>query len=166
MVELVPTPETQRQNLTQPAAKAPIPSIVGYFDNQQVLFVHTEASDPDIGAHLTRKSGSPVVVVPALADVPEGALADVYVFANGVSPEEEPQGPMGYQADVFDTAPGDPGYSPLRAVKQVQWSDDTQPRMLRSASEVTTAADAGELAIQRPGVVLNMPFVTWPDGTR
>lgn len=165
-MQRVPEPDTERRNLTQPATKPPIPAIVGYFDGQEILFVHTEASDPDVGAHLTRKSGSPVVVVPALADVPEGALADVYVFANGVSPEEEPQGPMGYQADVFVTAPGDPAYSPLHAVSQVRWHDGAQPRLLRSAAEVATAAEAGEVTIQRPGVVLNMPLVTWPDGTR
>lgn len=73
---------------------------------------------------------------------------------------------MGYQADVFDTAPGDEGYSPLRAVAQVRWNDTATPRMLRAASEVTAAAEAGELTIQRPGIVLTMPLVTWPGGTR
>jgi Ser/Thr protein kinase RdoA (MazF antagonist) len=115
--------------------------------------VHTEASDPEIGEHLTRQIGSPVVVVPALADVPDGALADVYVF------DDAPLGPMGFQVDVFDSVPGNPGYSPLRAVKQVRWSGDAQARLLRSAAEVSAAAEAGEIAIEQPGVVINMPFV-------
>jgi hypothetical protein len=37
IVQRVPTPETQRQNLTQPAEKEPIPSIVGYFDGLSSL---------------------------------------------------------------------------------------------------------------------------------
>lgn len=118
---------------------------MGYFDGQHISFVHTEASDPQIATHLIRQSGSPVVVVPALADVPESALALVYVFGNGVAPDEEPRGPMGYQSYVFDTTPGDPDHSPLRAVHQVRWSDDAQPRLLRSAAEVTAAAEAGEV---------------------
>jgi hypothetical protein len=109
-------------------------------------------------------SGSPVVVVPALAEIPDGALSDVYVFTNGVSPDDAPQGPMGYQVDVFTNAPGDPGYSPLRVVNQVRWNDDAQPRLLRSSAEVSKAAEAGEITIERPGVVINMPFVEWPGG--
>lgn len=61
---------------------------------------------------------SPVVVVPTLADAPESARATVYVFANGVQPDG-PRGPMGFQLDVFDSAPGDAGYSPLRGLAVV-----------------------------------------------
>lgn len=73
---------------------------------------------------------------------------------------------MGYQADVFTNAPGDPGYSPLHAVTQVRWSDNAQPRLLRSTAEVTAAAEAGEITLDRPGVVINMPIVEWPGGRR
>lgn len=45
-MQRVPQPAEQRQNLTQPAALAPSPSVVGYFDGQEVFFVHTETSDP------------------------------------------------------------------------------------------------------------------------
>lgn len=107
-----------------------------------------------------------MVVVPALAEVADGALAEVYVFANGVSPDEAARGPMGFQSDVFDSAPGDAAYSPLRAINQVRWNEQAQPRLLTSATEVTAAAEAGELTIERPGVVVNMPFVHWPGGTR
>lgn len=165
-MQRVPQPGSERENSTQPAESTPIPSIVGYYEGQRIQFVHTETSDPAIGAHLTRKSGSPVVVVSALAEAPETVLSDVYVFANGVVPDDEPQGPMGYQADVFDTAPGDEGYSPLRAVLQVHWNDDATPRLLRSATEIAAAAEAGELTTQRPGIVLTMPLVTWPSGSR
>ena len=39
-----------------------------------------------------------VSMVPALAEVPDSALANVYVFENGI----EGKGPLGFQPDVFD----------------------------------------------------------------
>jgi hypothetical protein len=54
VMQRVPQPDAERANLTQPAEKAPVPSIVGYFDGQEMLFVHTEASNGEVGAHLTR----------------------------------------------------------------------------------------------------------------
>lgn len=42
----VPESEAQRQNMTQPAETAPMPSIVGYFEGEDVLFTHAEISDP------------------------------------------------------------------------------------------------------------------------
>jgi len=109
--------------------------------------------------------GSPVLVVPSLADVPESALATVYVFTNGVQPDGA-RGPFGFQPDVFDSAPGDEGYSPLRALYLVTWRKESATEVLRSAEEVQAAIDAGRLTVERPGVVVNMPFLSWPGGHR
>ena len=78
---------------------------------------------------LTAMMDSPVIVVPALADVPESSLDNVFVFTNGVRPDGA-RGPMGFQPDVFDTALGQPGYTPVRRVNLVRWSDDADARLL------------------------------------
>ena len=140
-----------------------IPSVAGYADGERILFIHTEASDPAVADTLTAMMRSPVLVVPELADVPETALADVYVFANGIQPRGE-RGPFGYQSDVFDAPPGTPGYSPLRAVNLVRWRDPSRARLLKSAAEVRDGEARGELTIERAGAVVNMPFLTWPAG--
>ncbi|WP_370325824.1 hypothetical protein [Euzebya sp.] len=78
------------------AADAPrLPPVFGYHDGEQVLFVHPEASDPDIAQTLEGMMGSPVPVVLSLADVPESARSPLYVFTNGVTPEDTPAGPAG-----------------------------------------------------------------------
>lgn len=141
------------------------PSVHGFYDGDDILFIHTEASDPQIAGMLTGMMGSPVQVVPELAEVPESALANVYVFTNGVQPDND-GGPFGFQADVFDSAPGDESYSPLRAVNLVTWVDGANPRVLRSAAEVKGALAAGEVQLETPGVVVNMPFLKWPGGQR
>ena len=97
--------------------------------------------------------------------MPAAALGDVFVFANGVHPDGE-RGPFGFQPDVFDTVPGDAGYSPLRTVNVVTWDSATDARALHSVDEIDAARAAGELTIEQPGVVVNMPIVDWPGGAR
>lgn len=148
------------------ASDAPrIPSVTGYVDGQAIFFLHTETSDPKIAKVLTDMMGSPVLVVPALAEAPAALLATVYVFTNGVKPDG-PRGPLEFQPDVFDSPPATTGYSPLRKIVLVTWKDDTSPRVLKSATEVEAAINDGAVTTDEPGVVVNMPFVTWPGGRR
>lgn len=140
-----------------------VPSVVGYAEGEEVLFMHTEASDSAVADTLTKMMRSPVLVVPALSQTPEAALANVYVFSNGIQPRGA-RGPFAYQADIFDSPPGTPGYSPLRLVNLVAWTDPSQARLLRSAEQVLAAQSAGEVTVERPGAVVNMPLLTWPGG--
>ena len=141
---------------------AVLPAGMAYADGKEIYFVHTETSDPDIAKLLTDMMSSPVLLVPGLADVPESALAEVYVFENG----QEGTGPLGFQPDVFDNPPGKEGYSPLRRLNVVTWADPAQARLLKSTAEIISAQDASELTISQPGVVVNMPFVVWDGGKR
>jgi len=145
-----------------PSGSPAVPAVKGYYKGQEIWFIHTEASDPKVADLLTRMMRSPVIVVPDLAAVPESALANVFVFTNGVKGD----GPMGFQPDVFDMAPGDAGYSPLRALNLVTWKEGVAAREVRSAEEVKAAAAKGEVTIVRPGVVINMPMLAWPGGHR
>jgi len=144
------------------ALKPAVPNITGYLEGQEILFQHTEASDPKVAELLTEMVSSPVLVVPALAQAPPNLLASVFVFKNGV----RGGGPFKYQPDVFDNPPGTEGYRPLRALALVAWKNEQAARVLKSAREVKAAEQAGEVAIERPGVVVNMPLVTWPGGGR
>jgi hypothetical protein len=141
---------------------AVLPAGKAFADGKEIYFVHTEASDADIAELLTNMMDSPVLYTPGLADTPESALAEVYVFENGL----EGKGPLGYQADVFDNPPGEDGYSPLRRLNVVTWVDPTQARLLTSGTEIIAAEEVGVVSIQRPGVVINMPFVVWEGGKR
>lgn len=146
-----------------PEAGENLPPVGGFYDGQPVTFVHPEASDPEVAEVLTEMmGGSPVLVVPPLAQAPDSALADVYAFENGVRGD----GPFGFQPDVFDSAPGDDGYSPLRLLHLVSWKPDADPRVLRSARDITRREQAGELTIEQTDTVVNMPFVRWPGGSR
>ena len=142
-----------------------IPPVAGYAAGEPIFFIHTEVSDPELGQIMTDMMGSPVPVVPALANAPEDMLATVYAFANGLQPDG-PRGPLGYQPDVFDHPPGTDGYTPLRRIMILTWGNGATPRLLKSATDVTTALQADELSAEEPGIVANMPFITWPGGQR
>ncbi|HET8678485.1 MAG TPA: hypothetical protein VFM39_00075 [bacterium] len=126
------------------------------------MFIHTEASDAAVAGVLTRMMGPKVIHVPALARIPAVLLADVYVFTNGVKGD----GPMGFQPDVFDSVPGDVRYTPLRALHFATWGSGIAARTLRSAEEVKAAVATGQLTLKRPGIVVNMPIISWPGGRR
>ncbi len=142
-------------------AKAELPAGKAYAEGQEIFFVHTEASDP-AAENLSKMMDSLVIYVPSLTQVPADALANVYVFTNGV----EGSGPFGFQPDVFDSFPGMDGYSPLRRLNAVSWVDPAKARVLMAAADVLAAQVAGELTIEQPGIVINMPFVVWAGGQR
>lgn len=141
---------------------AVLPAGKAFAEGKEIYFVHTEASDPDIAALLSDMMSSPVLYVPSLAQIPAEILANVYVFDNGI----EGMGPLGFQEDVFDNPPGSDGYTPLRRLSVVTWSDPAKARMLASVADIQAAEAAGEVTIAQPGVVINMPFVVWDGGKR
>jgi hypothetical protein len=143
-------------------AKAELPAGKAWAEGKEIYFVHTEASDAGVAEKLTGMMKSPVMFVPSLANVPDESLANVYVFTNGI----EGSGPFGFQADVFDNPPDTDGYTPLRRLNVIAWADGAAARELKSAAEVLDAEKAGELTIEQPGVVINMPFVVWDGGKR
>jgi len=139
-----------------------IPPVRGYMEGKEIRFIHTEASDAKVAELLTNMMGSPVLVVPSLAQAPKATLSNVYVFTNGIRGE----GPFRFQPDVFDNPPGTAGYSPLRALNLVTWNKEKSVRELKAAADLKAAVDRGEVTIERPGVVVNMPMLTWPGGRR
>ena len=80
---------------------AQVPAGKAYAEGKEIFFTHTEASDPDIAEKLTNMMKSPVIYVASLAQVPTEALANVYVFENGITGK----GPLGFQSDVFNNPP-------------------------------------------------------------
>ncbi len=144
------------------AASVTVPPVMGFYSGQEILFIHTEASDQSVASMLTMMMGSPVIFVPSLKDVPLSSLGEVYVFTNGVAGN----GPFGFQPDVFSSVPTDRDYTPLRTVKLVSWNDPSAARELHSVEEVKDAEAKGEMTVSNPGVVVNMPIVKWQGGRR
>lgn len=158
--------EKPKIDMMMPSGAPTIPPVMGFSKGQKILFIHTETSDPKIAKILMdMMGGSPVLVVPSLAQAPEAMLAPVYVFTNGYG-GSGPMGPLGGQPDIFDNAPGDPKYSPLRSVILVTWAEEKSARTLKSVADLQGAIDSGAVSTKKAGVVVNMPFLKWPGGKR
>jgi hypothetical protein len=141
---------------------AEIPAGKAFVDGEEIFFSHTEVSDASVGELLTKMMKSPVLVVPALAEIPDASLAKVYVFKNGVAGS----GPLKFQADVFPNQPGDADYSPLRKIVFVTWADESTASLLKSEEEINALSETGGLTLEESDIVVNMPFMTWKDGQR
>ena len=76
-------------SMTAPKDAPVIPPVTGYSEGKTILFIHTETSDEKLAKILTdMMGGSPVLVVPSLAKIPQDLLAHVYVFTNGLNCKE------------------------------------------------------------------------------
>ncbi|MGB0025801.1 MAG: hypothetical protein WBP64_03075, partial [Nitrososphaeraceae archaeon] len=154
-------PQTLVQNLTKANVPVTLPLTRGYVNGFEVFYISTEASDKGLADHLTNFTHSRVSYTPALRNVPPQSLGNIYVFANGI----KGPGPLGFQANVADSQPGDPGYSPLWRINNVEWKQGVSPREIKSEADILSAHKNGELTVTPSNTVVNCPFVQWHGGS-
>lgn len=99
-------------------------------------------------------------VAPVLAQTPEEARGQVYVFRNGVEGDR----PLGFQPAVVNAKPGDEGYSPLMQLNYVDWSSGSDPAELKSVEKIMEAEAGGQLTITETDAIVNHPAVMWDGG--
>jgi hypothetical protein len=134
------------------------PVIGGYAHGKEVNYLLQEISKPDVAELMSEKTGLEIPVVASLANVPRKALGDLYLFMNGVSGPN----PFGFQKNVIDSVPGEPGYSPLWLHTFVKWAEGKTPRELTSEEAIIKAAKDGEVTLEKTDLVINCPVL--PDG--
>src|SRR5919202_5727663 len=61
-----------------------IPLRKGYKDGSEVFFITTDASDEKIATQITNETGFKVNFAPLLAKAPDDAVANFFVFKNGI----------------------------------------------------------------------------------
>lgn len=138
-----------------------IPLMKGYEDGNDIFFIGTDVSDKDLAAQLTNMTGFKVNHAPLLAQTPQDARGQVYVFENGV----EGNGPLGFQLPVTNAKPEDEGYSPLQQINLVRWTDELAATELKSVEEVMEHEGMGHLAINQTGMIANHPAIKWNGGS-
>ena len=74
-------------------------------------------------------------------------------------------GPLGFQPNVADSQPGEPPYSPLWRINNVEWKQGVSPTELKSEADILSAQKIGELAVTPSDTVVNCPFVQWHGGS-
>jgi hypothetical protein len=131
------------------------PVVTGWVDGEPVDYLLQEISDPEVAELMRDLTGFDVQVVEELADVPRSALANLYLFMNGVKGPN----PFGFQMNVLDSTLGDPGYSPLWLHTFVSWNEGVEPRELTSEKEILDAEKAGQVTLEGSDLVVNCPVL-------
>lgn len=150
----------QQQIMLNPEVPITIPMIDGYYNDKKVFFIHTEVSDRGMAEMMTKMINFPTLHVSKLTS--EEDTAKVYVFTNGIPGSGRyGGGPFMFQIDIFDSVPGEEGYSQFRVPYLVTWNDDAKPRILTSEKDLLQAEANGELTIQKTDNVVNAPIIVW-----
>lgn len=140
---------------------ATIPLHQGWYEGEPVYFVITDASDPTHAEIVTNQQGWKVELAPLLANTPQEALSNVYLFTNGVAGK----GIHGFQEEVFANTPAQmETYSALTSHIHVTWNDGQQAQVLNSEDAILNAEEDGLITLTKLPVVINMPQIVWPEG--
>jgi hypothetical protein len=138
-----------------------IPLTRGYIDGNIAYFIATDASDKHAVDSISNNTGFPVNYAPFLANTPQSARGQGYVFLNGIKGEE----PNGFQLPVANAVPGDKDYSPLWQSNFVKWNDNATARELKSVEEIMAAQNNGELTVTNTDIIVNSPAIKWQGGS-
>jgi hypothetical protein len=147
--------------LSKPNVPAIIPMHKGIFNSSSVFFIITDSSDQDLAKVITEKQDWKVELAPPIADTPETALQQIFVFTNGISGG----GIYGYQDEVFSSTPTQESeYSPLSSVVEVEWKKGQNKKIFESAEEILKAKEGGRIDFKETDIVINTPQIIWPEG--
>ena len=146
-----------------------LPLQVGFFDGATALYI-----TPEVGVD----PNAPAAIIAAAKQVAEGfnsnfipqnfgvlpgstAVDDIFVFTNFA------------QGNVLASAPHpagpantDTNYSPLWQISLVSWNSGRQARALTSQTDITNAAAAGDVTIQKTPIIVECSVIFTPSGGR
>jgi hypothetical protein len=144
-----------------------LPLQEGFFDGATALYITPEVGvDPNapaaiIAAAKQVATGFNSNFIPQNFGVLPGSTAvdDIFVFTNFA------------QGNVLASAPHpagptntDTNYSPLWQVSLVSWNAGRQPRVLKSQTDITNAAAAGDVTIQKTPIIVECSVIFTPGG--
>jgi len=139
-------------------------------NNMKVTFVAHRGWGPDgrtIYYIVTDATPSGPAAMMGVTDAPKNAPAlvspaavDLFQFMNGI----KGSGPMGFQAGIGGSAPGDENYSPLWRISMIGWKDPTKATVLENIADINALKSSGKINVElaRPmdsDHVVNCPFI-------
>ena len=121
-------------------------------DGKTIYYIVTDAT-PEMPANMMGVSHAPINEQLVGAPVAPG----LFQFTNGINGS----GPMGFQAGIGESAPGDQNYSPMWFISFIEWNDPSQARVIKTVNDVAAMQQAGMITVT-PAMggmhVVNCPF--------
>ena len=154
-------PEDPKLKLSRANVPAKIPLHSGFYNSEELLYIITDTNGEKHAELISEKQNWKVELAPVLSNAPKEALANVYIFTNGVVG----LGIHGYQNEVFSNTPEQKEeYSALRIVNNVEWKRGQNAEILDSEEKILEAKEDGRIKIEETEAILNMPQIKWPTG--
>ncbi len=121
-------------------------------DGSQIAYIVTDASlaDPAKDMGVVHVEITKNILITA-------AASDLWQFTNGVPGS----GPMGFQAGIGVSKPGDAKYSPFWSIQAITWNDPSRAVLLESKADIDLASKRGLIKVEAMmgGMIVNCPFV-------
>jgi hypothetical protein len=122
-------------------------------DGKTIYYIVTDAT-PEMPANMMGLSHASINEQLVGTPVAPG----LFQFTNGINGS----GPMGFQAGIGESAPGDQNYSPMWFISFIEWNDPSQARVLENVNDVAAMQQAGLITVT-PAMggmhVVNCPFI-------
>lgn len=124
-------------------------------DGKTVYYIVTDAT-PSAPAEMMG-----VIDAPTSANlIAKAAAVDLFQFSNGI----KGSGPLGFQAGIAASAPGDETYSPMWRIFMIEWNDPANARVLENKADIDSfkSEDLIKVNLARPmnlDHIVNCPFI-------
>lgn len=158
--------EVQREEphfeLSRSHVPVTIPLHKGIYNEKELYYIITDASDKEYAEIITQKQNWQVQLSLPLSNVTKDVLGKIYIFKNGLHGD----GIYGYQDEVFSSTPQQiEEYNTLRYVTDISWKVGQKPQVLDTEEKILQAKNQGRIEFEeKKNVILNTPQIIWPEG--
>jgi len=124
-------------------------------DGRTVYYIVTDAT-PSGPAEMMGVTNAPT----SASLLANSAAVDLFQFMNGI----KGSGPMGFQAGIAASAPGDSNYSPMWRIFMIGWDDPASASLLENKGDIDFYNQEGKISVNlaRPmdaDHIVNCPFI-------
>lgn len=125
-------------------------------DGRTIYYIVTDAA-PEMPATMMGVVSSPIDA----KLIANSAAVDLFQFMNGI----KGSGPMGFQAGIAASGPGDNNYSPMWRISVIGWKDPSSASLLETIGDINAFKKAGliDVGLAGPMVggdhIVNCPFI-------
>lgn len=107
-------------------------------DGKTIYYIVTDAT-PEMPANMMGVSHVPINEQLVGSPVAPG----LFQFTNGINGS----GPMGFQAGIGETVPGDQNYSPMWFISFIEWNNPSQARVLETVNDIAAMQQEGLITV-------------------
>ncbi len=124
-------------------------------DGRTIYYIVTDAT-PSGPANMMGVTSAPT----SASLITNSAAVDLFQFKNGI----KGSGPLGFQAGIAASAPGDANYSPMWRISGITWENPDDASLLETMQDISAFQKAGLVSttLLRPmnsDHIVNCPFI-------